>query len=689
MFRKMTGITSAVALSSALMLSPVSAAEPIGDLSIVNGHVTSADEWPSFVTMEVDKNLEVLEMMESLGIQDVKRFAEDYDFAFQELIRVHILGDEVSKTDPDIREVIEKYQLEAGQAMRRELPFYHNCGGTVVGSHWILTAAHCVDGIEDLAMASFVLPEGTNRPVKRFETAAIHIHPHYSSSAEVSAPDSVWDVALVRTREAFTGVPAMTLANATDNLPRSGAGIVIGAGGYKWNPDTFGYDQEPGRVIRMANVPYNSVDTCDGLDAMICAEKPSKDLKKPSEASCYGDSGGPLMSVLPDGRKIQYGIVSHTADVDWDVDLGGQDCGFIPTNYTAIPVVAPWIKQTMGERVPLLSPMPIPPFNPDARSIHVPISSGDVDGTELGLKLASLRTAIRPEQPRIINGVVLANNQSPADALASGVLQDDQVMMLTNGKELDQRTLAQLQAMRVKHVTLLGGPEAISSLVESRLVSHGFTVKRMAGDSRLETARVIAESRIASHPEITNLVVSRGYGSDGVPGSETADALALGAHAAREGTPTILTPTDALPDQILEWLQFSSGYSHATIIGGTQAVSAKVADQLGKTANKKVERVAGEDRVKTAISIAEKMKDPKRVVVVDAKNVQSWKAAFQVAGIAADIKAPVVLTDGDKIPEATMAYLKTVTPADKGPVVVCVAQKDACAAVDAALGVKP
>ena len=685
----MRSLLCALALSAlpiSALAAPIATPDANGDFSIVNGTVTNADEWPSFVTLDVNENIEILEALKQRGIQDPHRFATDLSYA-----RAVLLGPDV-KPDPALDAEIKKLQEKVAKALKNELPLAHSCGGSIISDSWILTAAHCLVGGNDNRESTKVrLPGGTGRPEKYYEIADIHLHPSFESFEGESEPKPgvspmTWDVALIRLKEPIQGAKPIQLAGVADALPRSGNGIVAGSGGVTWNPTTSSYDEDPKRAIRQAVVPFNAVEVCDNTDSMLCVEKPSQDLNKTNPASCYGDSGGPLVIEGSDKTKVQYGIVSHTAQVPWLGDLGGKDCGHATTNYTAISVVQPWIQSTMGKRIQHADGIKDAGVDMKANKIVLPIGAGAFDPTELGIHLSRIRSSMRPESSRQIGGVVLANKNAPADALASGVLQDDQIMMLTDGNDLDARTLAELQRLQPKQVTLLGGTKAISNLVEARIASAGFAVKRIAGESRLETASAIAHSRVLSHPKVTSAFISRAYGQAGVAGSETADALALGATAAREHMPTLLSPTAELPASLADWIKHSGGYKQGVIIGGPQAISPAVQAALSAKGGMTTQRIAGEDRVKTAAALAERVANPTRVVVVDAKNPESWKAAFQVSGIAADMNAPVVLADGNTLPEATKAYLAKVKVAKEGPALVCVAQAGACTEAEKALG---
>ncbi|MDY2941077.1 MAG: cell wall-binding repeat-containing protein [Varibaculum sp.] len=120
--------------------------------------------------------------------------------------------------------------------------------------------------------------------------------------------------------------------------------------------------------------------------------------------------------------------------------------------------------------------------------------------------------------PSGANVAYLASSTSTADALAAGSLMDGPVIL--NGKNsLDSAVRSYLLVLKQKskslrYVYLLGGYGVLSDNVLRQVRSLGFTVGRIAGANRYETAEKIAQRAFPGGYD--KVYVADGVGSDGL-----------------------------------------------------------------------------------------------------------------------------------------------------------------------------
>ncbi|WP_370326559.1 cell wall-binding repeat-containing protein [Euzebya sp.] len=328
-------------------------------------------------------------------------------------------------------------------------------------------------------------------------------------------------------------------------------------------------------------------------------------------------------------------------------------------------------------------PDPDEPDEPEPLFINLRLDDGDAGdpgggGSETSIAFSELAfpsagAAFAQAGPA---EALLASEQVFADALASGSLQDDRPLLLTDPSSLEPAVLAELRRLDVTTVRILGGEDAVAADVATALVDAGFDVVRTAGATRLETAAEIAGLSRSSEG-----FVARAFPSPDAtdPTQAFADALALGAWAAVDGAPILLSQSDQLSTTTAEAL---GGLTALRIIGGTGALGRAV-EQAAAATVAGVERIAGATRFDTATAIAtargfSPSSQADAVIVIEGQSPSAWTAGFTAAALSARWDAPVVLANGDDLPSATERLLRWSVTADAD--VVCVADATACAA---------
>jgi putative cell wall-binding protein len=184
---------------------------------------------------------------------------------------------------------------------------------------------------------------------------------------------------------------------------------------------------------------------------------------------------------------------------------------------------------------------------------------------------------------------ILASGENFPDALAAGGLAFHGAsgdgcgsgpipLLLTAPGALSASTAQAMSDLKIKVVLLVGGPNAVSTNVESVITAAGLVVKRIAGDTRQDTA-VMLNHDIIGNPAIG----AWGSGAFLTTRSDTfPDALAASSFSGGTLSPIYLLGSgDEIGDNVQDGILGYPTRAYASfIIGGPAAVSANVETAL-------------------------------------------------------------------------------------------------------------